>query len=240
MSDIKKLREALELHPEHQVIFKAIIIGLDSKGGKVERAVYCGGSDDQFVDGDTYLNIILCDSDGSYDVFKRFDALESALEELVASEQPEELLGKVTEIRNQMLVPSINSSYENVIGDKASSVIEMIDLNNHPISKESFFELNEGSFSLEFSMDVSYDKPYRQTARVQAGGIESIYHDDTKNVFVVTTKAASDNYDVLKRINALELLIDKMNFTLTKTNKINAHAMKQATKLLSSNRIMAG
>lgn len=237
MSDISIIKEELSKHPNHNVLFAANLEFTDSLQRAVKRTVYASGSDDQFFTGSDTLNIILASTDGSLDIFQRFDALEKAMTEFTESNDPESLLGMIVDVRKQMLPLEIETTHESVIPESAKSVLDMVNIDNYD---PATYEIeSEDNIRIDVSIDISYEAANRMGIRIFAERVDSVIHDTANELSIIMLKDAVDNYVVMNGINSYELMIDKILETVTSKNKINRTQLKKASKLIKANEIRA-
>lgn len=237
MSDIRIIKESLSKNTNLKVIFAAELNLVDSKGREIKRTVYASGSDDQFFTDPEHLNIMLCDTDKSLDLYQRFDALESAFKRLVEHQTPELLLEQLMEVRNNMLPLSAPNNPSILLGDSAEDVLKFVDLSKY--NPHSYKIEPEENIKIDASIDISYDKEDRYSLRLQAERIKALTKSQYGNNLIIWFDDAIDNYDVILRINAFELMADKLYQTRTKAGKLHSKTLQMTKKLIEKNQVLA-
>lgn len=229
-ASISKLQETLKSHINYKVAFGVILPMTNSKGESFQRTVYAYDYNDSFLETSSDLMLILCVSDGSFDLYPRLDELERALNKLVSNPdsnlEPE--LASILAVRNAMLPLEIDSNL--LIGDNAETILEALDIESYT---HRFGKSDINSTELNVSIDISKDN-VRSGIRVYASGIDEIKIDNENKFITVMLKHGVENFNAIERVNKIELMIDKLSSTITKNGKFNKSALKQAAKLLEA------
>lgn len=227
---INTLQETLKSHIDYKVAFGVNLSMKNSKGETLKRTVFAYDYDDSFLETQDKLMVILCASDGSFDVYPRLDELESALHEIITNsdDKLESRLTRALAVRNAMLPLEITSSIFS--GDKSETILEALDIDSytHPFGKSDINDIE-----LNVSMDISKDN-IRSGIRVYASGIDEIKIDSENKLILVMLEHGIENFNAIDRVNKIELMIDKLASTTTKSGELNKTTQKQAEKLFKS------
>ncbi|HIF9337707.1 hypothetical protein [Photobacterium damselae] len=219
---------ALYNNPSIKVEFVTNVIRQVHGGNIIERVVHGNSIIDGFIAGDGDVLTLCVQSKDMHDIQHRYVELHRKLKNFLG-DTSELLFDELKSVRLATLPRKIITSQTSP-NTLLSELAELL----HSILDKDPDGYSQSTLDCSFDIDCGHDYFDTLSIRVFADNMVRSSIDQARNVFSIQFDTSLDNYDLIKCINDIEIIVDKLESTKTKNDKFNKRTITQAVKICSN------
>ncbi|MGR5367121.1 hypothetical protein [Photobacterium damselae] len=227
LSDIEV---AIQNNPNIKVEFVTKVMRDIADGDAIERVVHGNNIIECFPRNDHSVLTVCVQSGDMQDVQHRYIELHTKLKNFLEN-TTELIFNQLKTTRQSVLPQKILTSVTEpkvLLSEFAEQLRLIINKNNDGCCEPT----------LDCSFDIDSGHYYLDTLsiRVFADVLICSKVDQTRNVFSIEFAPSLDNYDLIKQVSDIEMIVDRLESTKTKNGAFNKRTLNQATKIYNNSK----